>query len=162
MFRKFRKPEVLVEQKVEENHYLPEEIKVDNLKEYVVKGFELEKELKAEIERLKNSKAELIEKVKENEIQAVVLSDYKHKISNLERKAEFSEAEIEKIKTELLEKKSSLNDYIIRARQGETEYQKGLKDGKERAVLILTELINNHKGNLSKQQVLDYLEEVTV
>lgn len=89
-FRKFRKTEALAEQNVEGNLYLPEEIKVDNLNEYVVKGFELEKELKTEIERLKNSKAELIEKVKENEIQVVVLSDYNRKISNLESEVKFS------------------------------------------------------------------------
>lgn len=144
----------------EEKHELSEQIPVSNLESYVVQGYENEKRMKSEIERLKG-KIEQYEKDKvEHSALKVVLQNKEREIDNLiaENKR------IERLEEQLNESRKRFNNLKIREQSLLDERDK-LEDAMREAITAdvkntVLAKINEHKGNLSKAIVTEIVEGV--
>ena len=154
MFGIFKKQEKEIEKETE----LTELVSVDNLKAYVVKGYQKEEELKVdlqnrgkEIERLKNELLEL-------DALKVVLAKYKQDIKNLEyenKKIETLESKLEYANNQLNEQRIANRELINRREKFNVEaYNRASENFRKTFV----ESVEKHKGNLSKSKAIEIAE----
>lgn len=161
MFGIFEKKEKEIEKETE----LTELVSVDNLKAYVVKGYQKEEELKVdlqnrgkEIERLKNELLEL-------DALKVVLAKYKQDIKNLEyenQKIETLESKLEYANNQLNEQRIANRELINRREKLNAEAYDKASEAYNRASenfrKTFVESVEKHKGNLSKSKAIEIAE----
>lgn len=153
MFNVFKKPKEKVE--------LTEQVPVDNLRSYVVQGYEKQKILEAEIEVKDDEIQGLKNTIEELDALKVVLSEKERTIRHLEYKV----SEIERLEEQLSEKEKKIADYVIMVNELNTKLSKMMVDIKQEANEDIKESIvsriQQHKGNLSKAKAIELVEEVT-
>lgn len=149
----FKKPKEKVE--------LTEQVPVDNLRSYVVQGYEKQKILEAEIEVKDDEIQGLKNTIEELDALKVVLSEKERTIRHLEYKV----SEIERLEEQLSEKEKKIADYVIMVNELNTKLSKMMVDIKQEANEDIKESIvsriQQHKGNLSKAKAIELVEEVT-
>lgn len=174
MFGLFKKEVV----KQEENTEL---ISVSNLKQHVVDAYEKEKFQRSKIEQLTNEVDELSTELKKAEIEKVVLSEKERELKRLKQDYLSLESNLKTAREDRDEVRSQLNSYRIEYRDMEKEIERinkghedeirDLKEAQRNQLVIckdkerlkqkgnLIKIVEEHKGNLSKQMMLDYLNE---
>lgn len=172
MFSFFKKKNEVVEvepiETVDREFNEVSNISVRDLKQHLVDGYDLEKKLEKEISVLKD-KLELVNSNYSNQKEKFdalkVVADEKASSSavNLSR-LEQSQRDYENLEQRTSSRIDGLkernNDLTIQLKQfeGKTFTQEDLNLEIKGFSETLKEFVNNHKGNLSKQQMLDYIE----
>ncbi|EOC0750385.1 hypothetical protein ACI1E0_001238 [Listeria monocytogenes] len=143
---------------------LPDLIQVDNLKEYVVDSFEQKKRDAKTIEQLTSKISELEERLKEVDVLKVVLSEKDSALRLAETNTYSLTREVERTQQKLDNATSELNSFKIlqdtQAQKNQASERRAASSAKKEFAKELQNLINNHKGNLSKATVLNYIEQV--
>ncbi|EAG3505332.1 TPA: hypothetical protein K8T94_001856 [Listeria monocytogenes] len=143
---------------------LPDLIQVDNLKEYVVDSFEQKKRDAKTIEQLTSKISELEERLKEMEVLKVVLSEKDSALRLAETNIYSITRKVERTQQKLDNATSELNSFKIlqdtQARKNQATERRAASSAKKEFAKELQNLINNHKGNLSKATVLNYIEQI--
>ncbi|HCJ4522929.1 TPA: hypothetical protein NR462_000500 [Listeria innocua] len=143
---------------------LPDLIQVDNLKEYVVDSFEQKKRDAKTIEQLTNKISELEERLKEVDVLKVVLSEKDSALRLAEKNIYSLTREVERTQQKLDNAPSELNSFKIlqdtQAQKNQASERRAASSAKKEFAKELQNLINDHKGNLSKATVLNYIEQI--
>nr|DAI95452.1 MAG TPA: DNA-binding regulatory protein [Caudoviricetes sp.] len=157
--------------KKKKEYDLADQIPVDNLKKYVVQGYEKEKTLElqieqkdSEIEKLQNDQQqfEALKVVLENKEKTV--ADLNGKLSSIDRYKSRVEDLESKNNTLMIEKKQ-LADEVYELKRQEKKIAERVSDkvSKETTAAIklnLKKKILGIKGNLSKGQVVNLIDQV--
>ncbi|HCW3194941.1 TPA: hypothetical protein OXD26_001786 [Listeria monocytogenes] len=143
---------------------LPDLIQVDNLKEYVVDSFEQKKRDAKTIEQLTSKISELEERLKEVDVLKVVLSEKDSALKLAETNIYSITRKLERTQQKLDSATSELNSFKIlqdtQTQKNQANERRAASSAKKEFAKELRNLINNHKGNLSKATVLNYIEQV--
>ena len=146
-----------------------QEIKVPDLKQYLVNGYN-------EIREVKKEKAELeiqIEELNKNkqlyEGALVTLDEFRKRdeenqkeISRLKEKLENKENEIYSLNSEINTYKIKQKDYEAKERNFDEHIEIAKNSSVSVYVKILSQNIKNTKGNLSKEKVLEIIRKTKV
>ncbi|EAC7612358.1 hypothetical protein [Listeria monocytogenes] len=150
--------------KIAQPDNLPDLIQVDNLKEYVVDSFEQKKRDAKTIEQLTSKISELEERLKEMEVLKVVLSEKDSALRLAETNIYSLTREVERTQQKLDNATSELNSFKIlqdtQAQKNQAIERRAASSAKKEFAKELQNLINDHKGNLSKATVLNYIEQI--
>ncbi|EAF3350791.1 hypothetical protein CW378_12845 [Listeria monocytogenes] len=143
---------------------LPDLIQVDNLKEYVVDSFEQKNRDAKTIEQLTSKISELEERLKEVDVLKVVLSEKDSALKLAETNIYSITRKLERTQQKLDNATSELNSFKIlqdtQTQKNQANERRAASSAKKEFAKELRNLINNHKGNLSKATVLNYIEQV--
>ncbi|EAF2083466.1 hypothetical protein FTE37_14175 [Listeria monocytogenes] len=143
---------------------LPDLIQVDNLKEYVVDSFEQKKRDAKTIEQLTSKISELEERLKEVDVLKVVLSEKDSALRLAETNISIITRKVERTQQKLDNATSELNSFKIlqdtQIQKNQANERRAASSAKKEFAKELQNLINNHKGNLSKATVLNYIEQI--
>lgn len=137
---------------------LTDQISVDNLKAYVVEGYDKEKALKSELSD-KQAEIELLkDQIKEHDALKVVLDEKQQIISNLE----FENKKIATLQKRIEEKDKMLNNrkIIIKNLQDEREtLEQSMKEHfTAECQKSIASRLEQHKGNLSKAKAIELVK----
>ncbi|OTN83705.1 hypothetical protein A5819_003466 [Enterococcus sp. 7E2_DIV0204] len=158
MFNVFKK-------KPEEETQLTDQISVDNLKAYVVQGYDKEKELQSKLDRKEQEINDLKVKIEELDALKVVLENKERIIRELNYKYE----KVGALEKQIIDTDNKWNDQVIKNRELRNQISKMEQERRtiepiirssERGVVIsrITERIENHKGNLSKAKAIEIIK----
>ncbi|HBM3505970.1 TPA: hypothetical protein LWH00_000797 [Listeria innocua] len=143
---------------------LPDLIRVDNLKEYVVDSFEQKKRDAKSIEQLTSKISGLEERLKEVDVLKVVLLEKDAALRLAEAKIRDITSKVERTQRKLDNATSELNSFKIlqdtQTQKNQANERRAASSAKKDFAKELQNLINNHKGNLSKATVLNYIEQI--
>ncbi|EAE9744422.1 hypothetical protein CC237_09865 [Listeria monocytogenes] len=143
---------------------LPDLIQVGNLKEYVVDSFEQKKRDAKTIEQLTSKISELEERLKEVDVLKVVLSEKDSALKLAETNIYSITRKLERTQQKLDSATSELNSFKIlqdtQTQKNQANERRAASSAKKEFAKELQNLINNHKGNLSKATVLNYIEQI--
>ncbi|EAF4459105.1 hypothetical protein CYH18_14590 [Listeria monocytogenes serotype 1/2a] len=143
---------------------LPDLIQVDNLKEYVVNSFEQKKMDAKTIEQLTSKISGLEERLKEVDVLKVVLSEKDSALKLAETNIYSITRKLERTQQKLDNATSELNSFKIlqdtQTQKNQANERRAASSAKKEFAKELQNLINNHKGNLSKATVLNYIEQI--
>lgn len=130
---------------------LTDHVPVDNLKAYVVRGYETEKRLTAELDRKNQT-------IKEFDATKVILSEKERDIRELENQNK----EINQLENKIIEAEKLLNERKIIIKNLYDERQNlELQTEEHFTTLCKQSIINRveqHKGNLSKAKAIEIVE----
>lgn len=143
------------------------EIKVPDLKQYLVNGYE-------EIRQVKQKNIELQDKLEEEsknkqlyEGTLVTLSEFqkrdeenKQEITRLENKLENKQKEIENLNSTLNTYKINEYEFNKRKSELENEIEKTVREKLNKHKESLIQGIENTKGNLSKSKIISIIESI--
>ncbi|MDA9472064.1 hypothetical protein [Enterococcus sp. 5H] len=137
---------------------LTDHVPVDNLKAYVVRGYETEKRLTAELDMKNQTIKELESKLEDFDALEVILSEKQEEIWKLE----FENQKIEQLKTKIDERNRKIDDYAIKV----TELKKSresygrylIQKTRSEVKQSIINRIEQHKGNLSKAKAIEIVE----
>ncbi|EAE1303588.1 hypothetical protein EP43_13835 [Listeria monocytogenes] len=143
---------------------LPDLIQVDNLKEYVVDSFEQKKRDAKTIEQLTSKISELEERLKEVDVLKVVLSEKDSALRLAETNISIITRKVERTQQKLDNATSELNSFKIlqdtQTQKNQANEGRVASSAKKDFAKELRNLINNHKGNLSKATVFNYIKQI--
>ncbi|HAA2372595.1 TPA: hypothetical protein H9481_002327 [Listeria monocytogenes] len=139
-------------------------IQVDNLKEYVVDSFEQKKKDAGTIERLNREIIGLKERLKEVDVLKIVLSEKDSALRLAESNIYSITRKVDNTQQKLDNATSELNSFKIlqdtQTQKNQANERRAASSAKKEFAKELRNLINNHKGNLSKATVLNYIEQI--
>ncbi|MGX2944205.1 hypothetical protein [Enterococcus alishanensis] len=146
---------------------LTDNIPVDNLKNYVVQGYEKEKELMNQLEQKESYIKKLQQRTEEFDALKVVLAKKETDIRLLEQQLELVE-ELKDRNAELQGKNSTLriqNNNLVKEKNQSDELmestaKKRILDFSDDILNEFSELVTNYKGNLSKKEARDILDSL--
>lgn len=155
----------LFKKQPEEETQLTDQISVDNLKAYVVQGYDKEKELQAKLDHKQQEVNDLKAKVKELDALKVVLENKERIIKELEHKNE----QIENIEKQIIDRENKNSDLVIKNRRLENQIADMQRERRTiepdikkvaRAETIdrISNRIERHKGNLSKAKAIEIIK----
>lgn len=155
MFNLFKKTK-------EEQTALTDQIPIDNLKSYVVQGYDKEKELEKKLDEKQVEIEQLKIKVKEMDALKVVLENREQAIRDFEYKYK----KVEALEQKILEKEKDYNDQRIKNRElknriVELQRNRNIIDANIKSATIaetkdlISSRIEQHKGNLSKAKAIN-------
>ncbi|MBO0473257.1 hypothetical protein JZO86_06025 [Enterococcus ureasiticus] len=158
MFNVFKK-------KPEEETQLTDQISVDNLKAYVVHGYDKEKELQSKLDRKEQEINGLKVKIEELDALKVVLENKERIIRELNYKYE----KVEALEKQIIDTDNKWNDQVIKNRELRNQISKMEQERRTIEPIIrssargevisrITERIENHKGNLSKAKAVEIIK----
>lgn len=156
MFNLFKKT------KEEEKMALTDQIPIDNLKSYVVQGYDKEKKLEKKIEEKQIEIEQLKTKVKETDALKVVLENREQTIRDFEYKYK----KVETLEQKILDTEREYNDQRIKNRElknriTELQRNRSIMDAdiksttREETKAMISKRIEQHKGNLSKATAIE-------
>ncbi|EAE8321805.1 hypothetical protein BOQ21_02565 [Listeria monocytogenes] len=155
----FKKP-----MKIEQPDNLPDLISVDNLKEYVVDSYEQKKKDAQTIEQMTSKISALEERLKEVDVLKIVLSEKDSALILADSSIRETTREAERTQQKLDTIMSELNSFKIlqdtQAQKNQANERKAIYSAKKEFAKELQNLINDHKGNLSKATVLNYIAQL--
>ncbi|EAC4527123.1 hypothetical protein EAT10_10665 [Listeria monocytogenes] len=150
--------------KIAQPDNLPDLIQVDTLKEYVVNSFEQKKMDAKTIEQLTSKISGLEERVKEVDVLKVVLSEKDSALRLAETNISIITRKVERTQQKLDSATSELNSFKIlqdtQTQKNQANERRAASSAKKEFAKELQNLINDHKGNLSKATVLNYIEQI--
>lgn len=152
MFNLFKKKQPELETQ------LTDHVPVDNLKAYVVRGYETEKRLTAELDMKNQTIEELKSRLEDFDAMEVILSEKQEEI----RKLEFENQKIDQLKTKIDERNRKIDDYAIKVtelKKSRESYGRDLiQKTRSEVKQSIINRIEQHKGNLSKAKVIEIVE----
>ncbi|MGM0238407.1 hypothetical protein [Enterococcus sp. AZ103] len=163
MFDLFKKKKEITSNETE----LTDNIPVSNLKNYVVQGYEKEKELLEDIGDKAREILRLRDSLKEFDALKVVLEKKESDIRRLETDLKLAEkykdlnTELnDKINTLQIEKHNLLKEKAEITSSLESQFSQKLLAFSDDLLEKFSELVTNYKGNLSKQEAKDILDSL--
>lgn len=146
---------------------LTDNIPVDNLKNYVVQGYEKEKELMNQLEQKERYIKKLRQQTEEFDALKVVLAKKETDIDQLERKLKA----VDELQNKNAVLQSTANTLRIRYEEAfeesvrakdniDSAISKGVNEFSDMIYNEFSQLVDAHKGNLSKQQAKECLDSL--
>lgn len=158
MFNVFKK-------KPEEETQLTDQISVDNLKAYVVQGYDKEKELQSKLDRKEQEINDLKVKIEELDALKVVLENKERII----RELEYKNKRVENLENQLADRENKNSDLVIKNRQLKNQIDEMQNErktieidikrvAKAETIAWITNRVEQHKGNLSKAKAIELVK----
>lgn len=171
MFRRFREKTTVTDQlePVESNEqYEVGTINVRDLKQHVVDGYDRQKELEAKLLKTETRRDESVNELADlkakYQVLEVVASEKSKEVNELrnsnielERHIDWREGQFKSEIADLTDENNGLT-IALKKFEGPVFTQADIDQEVSNAVQNISDLIENHKGNLSKQQAVSYVK----
>ena len=138
------------------------QVKVRDVKEYLVDEYERSQKLFEENEKLKEKLGKMEETKLKYEATLVTLDEYKNRLERYERKIETKEQEVEKIKELNEQIREEMNNCKIQLSRASITKGEIKDEIISKAKEQIINSIMSHKGSLSKARAVEIVQETNV